>query len=39
MTGKHNRVVALIKEVSPDAKFVRCSIHREALAARKCWPF
>jgi hypothetical protein len=35
MTGKHSGVVAQIKEVAPGAKFVYCSIHREALAARK----
>jgi hypothetical protein len=35
MTGKHSGVVAQIKEVAPDPKFVHCSIHREALAARK----
>jgi hypothetical protein len=35
MKGKHNGVVAQIKEVAPDDKFVYCSIHREALAARK----
>jgi hypothetical protein len=35
MTGKHSGVVAQIKEVAPDAKFVHCSIHREALATRK----
>jgi hypothetical protein len=32
MTGKHSGVVAQIKEVAPDAKFVHCW---EALAARK----
>jgi hypothetical protein len=35
MTGKHSGVFAKIKEVAPDAKFVRCATHREALAARK----
>jgi hypothetical protein len=35
MTGKHSGFVAHIKEVAPDAKFVHCSIHRQALAARK----
>ena len=34
MTGKHSGVVAKIKEVAPDVKFVHCSIHREALATR-----
>jgi hypothetical protein len=34
MTGKHSGVVAQIKEVAPDAKFVQCSI-QEALATRK----
>jgi hypothetical protein len=27
MTGEHSGVVAQIKEVAPDAKFVHCSIH------------
>jgi hypothetical protein len=35
MTGKHSGVVAQIKEVATDAKSVHCSIHREALAAKK----
>jgi hypothetical protein len=35
MMGKHNGVVAQIKEVAPDDKFVHGSIHREALATRK----
>jgi hypothetical protein len=35
MTGKHSGVVAQIKDVAPDAKFVHRSIHREAPAARK----
>jgi hypothetical protein len=35
VTGKHSGVVSQIKEVASDAKFVHCSIHREALAARK----
>jgi hypothetical protein len=35
MTGKHRGVVAQIKEVAPDAKFVHCRIYREAVAARK----
>jgi hypothetical protein len=39
MTGKCSGVVAQIKEVAPDAKFVHCSIHREALAARKMSAF
>jgi hypothetical protein len=34
MTGKHSGVVAQIKEVTPDAKFVPCRIHREALTVR-----
>jgi hypothetical protein len=33
--GKHSGVVAQIKEFAPDATFVHCSIHQEALAARK----
>jgi hypothetical protein len=35
MTGKHSGIVAQIKAVAADAKFVHCSIHREALAPRK----
>jgi hypothetical protein len=35
MTGKHSGVVAQIKEIAPDAKYVHCSIHLEVLAARK----
>jgi hypothetical protein len=36
MTEKKNSgVVAQIKEVAPDAKFVYCSSHREAIAATK----
>jgi hypothetical protein len=31
MTGKHSGVVGQIKDVAPDAKFVHCSIPREAL--------
>jgi hypothetical protein len=32
---ENSGVVAQIKEVAPDVKFVHCSIHREAVAARK----
>jgi hypothetical protein len=35
MTEIHSGFVAQFKEVTPDAKFIHCSIHREALAARK----
>jgi hypothetical protein len=35
MTGKQSGVVTQIKAVAPHAKFVHCSIHQEALAARK----
>jgi hypothetical protein len=35
MTGKYRAAVAQIKEVAPDAKCVHCSIHREAVTARK----
>ena len=34
MTGKHSGVYAQIKRVAPEAKFVHCSLHREALAAK-----
>lgn len=34
MTGKHEGVVTRIKQVSPEAKFTHCSIHREALATK-----
>jgi hydroxypyruvate isomerase len=33
--GKHSGLVAQIKEVASDAKFVHCSIHLEPLATRK----
>jgi hypothetical protein len=35
MTGKHNAVVARIKQVSHDARSVYYGIHLEALADRK----
>jgi hypothetical protein len=35
MTGNHSGAVAHIKQVSPDAKFVHCSNHQEALASIK----
>jgi hypothetical protein len=35
LTVKRGGIVAKIKEVAPDAKFVHRSIHREALATRK----
>jgi transposase len=34
VAGKHNGAVAQIK-VATDAKFVHCSIHREAVAPRR----
>jgi hypothetical protein len=39
MMGKRSGVVAQIKEVAPDAKFVHCSIHHEAVAATKMLAF
>ncbi|MBN3316971.1 SCND3 protein, partial [Atractosteus spatula] len=35
MTGRHSGVVARIREVAPDMKWTHCSIHHEALAAKK----
>ncbi|XP_069051373.1 LOW QUALITY PROTEIN: zinc finger BED domain-containing protein 5-like [Lepisosteus oculatus] len=35
MTGRHSGVVARIREVAPDMKWTHCSIHREALAAKR----
>jgi hypothetical protein len=35
MTEKPSRVVAQIKEVAPDDKFIHCSIHQGAVATRK----
>ncbi|MBN3322404.1 ZBED5 protein, partial [Atractosteus spatula] len=35
MTGRHSGVVARIREVAPGMKWTHCSIHREALAAKK----
>ena len=32
MTGRHSGVVTRVQAVSPDATWVHCSIHREALA-------
>jgi hypothetical protein len=34
MTGKHSGVVTKILQVAPQAKFIHCSIHREALACK-----
>ena len=34
MTGRDNGVVTHVQEVAPDATWVHCSIHREALAAK-----
>ena len=34
MTGKHSGVVTRVQAVAPDATWVHCSIHREALAAK-----
>jgi hypothetical protein len=35
MTGRNSGLVARIKEVAPMAKWIHCSIHREALATKK----
>lgn len=34
MTGRHSGVVTRVQAVAPDATWVHCSIHREALAAK-----
>ena len=34
MTGRHSGVVTRVQEVAPDASWVHCSIHQEALAAK-----
>ncbi|KAL3978913.1 hypothetical protein ACER0C_017463 [Sarotherodon galilaeus] len=34
MTGRHGGVVSRVQAVAPDASWVHCSIHREALAAK-----
>ena len=34
MTGSHSIVVTHVQAVAPDATWVHCSIHREALAAK-----
>jgi hypothetical protein len=34
MTGRHSGVVTPVQAVAPDATWVQCSIHREALAAK-----
>ena len=35
MTGRHNGVVTHVQAVAPDATWVHCNIHREALAAKE----
>ena len=34
MTARHSGVVMCMQAVAPDATWVHCSIHREALAAK-----
>ena len=34
MTGRHGGVVLHMQAVTPDATWVHCSIHQEALAAK-----
>ncbi|XP_039877592.1 zinc finger BED domain-containing protein 5-like [Simochromis diagramma] len=34
ITGRHGDVVSRVQAVAPDASWVHCSIHREALAAK-----
>ena len=34
MTGRHSGVETRMQAVAPDATWVHCSIHREALAAK-----
>ena len=35
MTGRHSGVVPRVQAVAPDGVWVHCSIHREALAAKR----
>jgi hypothetical protein len=35
MTGRYSGVVTRVQVVAPDATWVDCSIHREALAAKE----
>jgi hypothetical protein len=35
MTGRHSGVVTRVQAVFPNATWVHCSIHREALAANR----
>ena len=34
MTGRHSGVVTCVQAAAPDATWVYCSVHREALAAK-----
>ena len=34
MTGRHSGVITRVQAVAPDATWVHCSIHQEALAAK-----
>jgi len=38
MLGQHSGLVKRVQAVAPQAKSIHCSIHREALAARKMPP-
>ena len=34
MTGRHSGVLTRVQAVAPDAIWIHCSIHREALSAK-----
>jgi hypothetical protein len=34
VTGKHSAVAAHIRQVAPDAEFVHCSVHRQAVTTK-----
>lgn len=36
MAGVHKGVVTQVQQVSPKAKFIHCSLHREALVTKRC---
>lgn len=36
MAGVHKGVVTQVQKISPKAKFIHCSLHREALVTKRC---